>query len=55
MGRARKIAKILMKGFNKLAANGELAKDGEKVAKAILDLREERKLTSRELNRRVTI
>lgn len=52
---AKKIAKDLAKEFRKLARNGELARDGKKVAAAINNLREERRLTFRELNRRATI
>lgn len=52
---AKKIAKVLVKKFQKLDRTDELARDGKKVAKAINDLREERRLTPRELNRRATI
>lgn len=52
---AKKIAKLLVKEFKKLARDGELARDGKKVATAINNLREERRLTPRELNRRATI
>ncbi len=52
---AKKIAKEVVKGLKKLDRQGELARAGELVAKAINDLREERKLTPRELNRRATI
>lgn len=52
---AKKIAKVLVKEFEKLARNGELARDGKKIATAINDLREERRLTPRELNRRATV
>lgn len=52
---AKKIAKILVKKFRKLDRNGELARDGKKIAAAINNLREERRLTPLELNRRATI
>lgn len=52
---AKKIAKVLVKKFEELARNGELARDGKKVAAAINNLRKERQLTPRELNRRATI
>ena len=52
---AKKIAKVLVREFRKLALNGELARDGKKIAAAINNLRKERRLTSRELNRRATI
>lgn len=52
---AKKIAKILVKEFRKLDRNGELERDGKKIAAAINNLREERRLTPRELNRRATI
>ncbi len=52
---AKKIAKDVVKGLRELDGKGELARAGEKVAKAINDLREERRLTPRELNRRATI
>lgn len=49
---AKKIAKVLVKEFQKLADSGELVRDGKKVATAINNLREERRITPRELNRR---
>lgn len=52
---AKKIAKVLVKEFRKLASNGELTLDGKKIATAINNLREERRLTPQELNRRMTI
>ncbi len=52
---AKKIAKALAKEFRELDDKGELARDGKKVAAAINKLREERRLTPRELNRRATI
>ena len=52
---AKNIAKDVVEGLKELDRKGELARAGEKVAKAINDLREERRLTSRELNRRATI
>ncbi|MCH7702580.1 MAG: hypothetical protein IID37_12925 [Planctomycetes bacterium] len=52
---AKKIAKALVKELRKLDREGELARDGKKVAAAINNLREERRLTPRELNRRATI
>ena len=52
---AKRIAKVLVNEFRKLALNGELARDGKKVAAAINNLRQERRLTPRELNRRATI
>lgn len=52
---AKKIAKILVEKFQELDRQGELARMGEKVAAAINNLREERRLTPRELNRRATI
>lgn len=52
---AKKIAKEVVKGLKELDRKGELARAGEKVAKAINNLREERRLTPRELNRRATI
>lgn len=52
---AKKIAKVLVKKFEELARNGELARDGKKVAAAINNLRKERRLTPRALNRRATI
>ena len=52
---AKEIAKVLVKEFRKLARDGELDRDGKKVAAAINNLREERRLTPRELNRRATI
>lgn len=52
---AKTIAKALAKEFKKLAREGELARDGKKIAAAINNLREERRLTPRELNRRATI
>lgn len=52
---AKKIAKIVVKGLQELDRKGVLARDGEKIAKAINNLREERRLTPRELNRRATI
>ena len=55
MSKAKKIAKVLVKEFRKLDRKGELARDGKRVAKAITSLREERRLTPRELNRRATI
>lgn len=55
MDNAKKIARVLVKEFRKLDRNGELARDGKKVAAAINNLREERRLTQRELNRRATI
>lgn len=55
MSLAKRIAKILVKEFRKLARDGTLARDGKKVAAAINNLREERRLTPRELNRRATV
>ncbi len=52
---AKKIAKDVVKGLKELDRKGELARAGEKVAKAINNLREERRLTPRVLNRRATI
>lgn len=52
---AKKIAKILVEKFKELERNGELVRMGKLVAKAINNLREERRLTPRELNRRATI
>ncbi len=52
---AKKIAKILVKELRKLDRQGELARDGKKVAAAINNLRKERRLTPQELNRRATI
>lgn len=52
---AKKIAKQVVKGLRELDRKGELARAGEKVAKAINNLREEMRLTPRELNRRTTI
>ena len=52
---AKRIAKIVIKVLKKLDSEGELARMGKLVAKAINNLREERKLTPRELNRRATI
>lgn len=52
---AKKIAKVLVKKLRELDRRGELARDGKKVAQAINNLREERRLTPRELNRRATI
>lgn len=51
----KKIAKVLVKKFEELARNGELARDGKKVAAAINNQREERRPTPRELNRQATI
>ena len=52
---AKKIAKILVKEFQELDRKGELASDGKKVANAINNLRKERILTQRALNRRPII
>ena len=52
---AKKIAKVLVKNFEELARNGELARDGKKVAAALNSLRKERKLTWQALNRRAQI
>lgn len=52
---AKKIAKALVKEFRELDRKGEFARDGEKVAAAINKLREEMRITPRELNRRATI
>ncbi len=52
---AKEIARILVKRFQKLERNGELDRMGRLVARAINNLREERRLTPRELNRRATI
>ena len=41
--RAKKIAKEVVKGLKELDRKGELARAGEKVGKAILALREERR------------
>ena len=51
---AKKIAKQLAKEFRKLARNGELTRDGKLIATAINNLRAERRLTPRDLNRRAT-
>lgn len=52
---AKKIAKELVREFQKLARNGELARDKEKLENAINKLREERILTWEQLHRPVTI
>lgn len=52
---AKKIARALAKEFRKLARTGELARDAKRVATAINNLRAERRLTPRELNRRATM
>lgn len=52
---AKKIAKAVVKGLQALDRKGEVARAGEKVAKAINNLREERRLTPQVLNRRVGV
>lgn len=52
---AKKIAKKIAKGLREMDRNGDLVREGEKVAKAINALRKERRLTPLELNRRATI
>lgn len=51
----KKIAEDLKKKFQELDRKGDLERDAKKVAAAINKLREERRLTPRELNRRATI
>lgn len=51
----KRISKDMVEGLKALDNKGELARAGEKVAKAIIKLRKERKLTPKELNRRATI
>jgi len=52
MHTAKQIAKVIAKGLRKLDKEGVLAEDGKRVADAINNLREERRLTPKELNRR---
>jgi hypothetical protein len=52
---AKKIAKVLVEKFQELVRNGDLTRDGKKVATAINNLRKERRLTSKELDRSATI
>jgi len=52
---AKKISEDVVKGLKELDRKGELVRAGEKVAKAINDLRKERVLTPQKLNRRATI
>ena len=49
------IAKDVVKGLKELDRKGELARAGEKVAKAINNLRKERRLTWEQVHRRTTI
>ncbi|MBU0760544.1 MAG: hypothetical protein KJ600_02185 [Nanoarchaeota archaeon] len=49
------ISAEVVRGLRRLDAEGKLAEAGERVAQAINDLREERILTPRELNRRAII
>ena len=52
---AKKLARLLVRKLRELDRKGELARDGEKIARAINSLHAERRLTSRELNRAATI
>lgn len=52
---AKTIARDVVKGLKELDRKGELARAGKTVAKAIINLREERRLTWDELHRRTTI
>ena len=45
----------MVEGLQKLDREGEMVRAAEKLAKAIKDLREERRLTPQELNRRTNI
>ena len=55
MSNANEIVKVLLAGFRELDRKGELKRNGKRVATAINNLREERRLTEQQLRRRATI
>lgn len=52
---AKKDTKALVEELKKLDRDGTLAREGKKVAKAIGNLRKERRLSREELDRKATI
>ena len=53
--KVREIVKVLVREFEKLARNGDLDCDAKKIADAYNKLREERRMTREELDRKMRV